>query len=100
MLLIFAVFASNACTQEGARNKAAISAHLTVDNFVRGIVIHPAFSGFGERLPPRDDNSSYYNTRLSNAASLMPYYQNVNPAEVVNALNAMIDEAKGGEKIF
>jgi hypothetical protein len=30
----------------------------------------------------------------------MPYHQNMNPADVVNALNAMIAEAKGGKKIF
>jgi hypothetical protein len=67
---------------------------------VRDIVNHPAFSGFGELLLPRDNNSSYYNTGLSNIASLIPYHQNVNPADVVNALNTMIDQANSGEKIF
>ena len=76
------------------------SGHLNADNTVGDIVNHPAFSGFSERLLTRDDNSSYYNTRISNAASLMPYHQNVNPAVVVNALNYMIDEAQSGKTIF
>jgi acetyl esterase/lipase len=100
ILLIFYVFVSSASCQEGARNSMTISTHLSADNSVRDIVSHPAFSGFGELLLPRDNNSSYYNTRLSNVASLMPYHQNVNPADVVNALNAMIDEASDGKKIF
>ena len=37
--------------------------HLTVNNTVGDIVNHPAFSGFGERLLTRDDNSSYYKPR-------------------------------------
>jgi acetyl esterase/lipase len=74
--------------------------YLTTSNYVRDIVNHPVFEGFGERLLTRDDNSSYYNTRLTDVASLMPYHQNVNPADVVAALNHMIDEAAGGKTVF
>jgi acetyl esterase/lipase len=74
--------------------------HLTVNNTVGDIANHPAFSGFGERLLVRDNNSVNYNTRLSNVASLMPFHQNVNPAVVVNTLNHMIDEAQSGKTIF
>jgi acetyl esterase/lipase len=74
--------------------------HLTGNSYVRDIVDHPAFTGFGERLLPRDNNASYYNTRLSNVASLMPYHQNVNPDVIVNTLNYMIDEADSGKTIF
>jgi acetyl esterase/lipase len=98
--LMVSIMVSSASCQEGARNNMTISTHLSADNSVRDIVNHPAFSGFGELLLPRDNNSSYYNTRLSNVASLMPYHQNVNPADVVNALNAMIDEVNGGKKVF
>jgi len=75
-------------------------APLAIDSFILDIVNHPAFSGFGERLLSRDDNSAYYNMRISNAASLMPYHQNVNPDVIVNALNYMIDEARKGKTIF
>jgi acetyl esterase/lipase len=73
---------------------------LTIDNFIRDIVNHPAFNSFGERLLSRDDNSAYYNTLISNAASLMPYHENVNPDVIVNALNYMIDETRDGKTIF
>jgi acetyl esterase/lipase len=74
--------------------------HLTTNNCVLDIINHPAFGGFAERLLPRDDNSSSYETRLSNISSLMPYHQNVNPDDVVNTLNYMIDEVNGGKTIF
>jgi len=73
---------------------------LTVDSFIRDIVDHPAFRGFGERLLARDDNSYYYNTQISNAAALMPYHQDVNPDVIVNALNYMINEARDDKTIF
>jgi acetyl esterase/lipase len=74
--------------------------HLTLNNDVRDIVNHPAFRGFGELLLPGDDNSGYYNTPLNNVGSLMPYHSHVNPVEVVDALNYMIDEVQNGKTIF
>ena len=76
------------------------AAHLTTANTVRDIVNHPAFKSFSERLLTRDDNSSYYNTRLSDVASLMPYHQEVLPSVVVNTLNYMIDQVTKGKTIF
>jgi len=77
-----------------------IALSLTTDNYIRDIVNHPAFTGFGERLLSRDDNSSYYDTRISDAASLMPFHQDVNPDVIVNALNYMINEVQSGKTIF
>lgn len=74
--------------------------HLTVRSYVRDIVKHPAFEGFGELLLPRDDNSRHYDTQLSDAGSLMPYHSNVVPEDVVGALNHMIDEVNDGKTIF
>jgi acetyl esterase/lipase len=91
---------SNACAQETAGVKLPQGARLTTNNTVRDIVNHSAFTGFSERLLVRDDNTSHYNTQLSNVASLMPYHQNVNPTEVVYALNYLIDEAARGRTIF
>jgi hypothetical protein len=85
----------NSVAQNGQSNN-----HLTTENTVRDIVNHPAFSGFGERLLPRDNNSSNYNTRISNIASLMPYHQNVNPPDVIDALNHMINEVHNSRIIF
>jgi acetyl esterase/lipase len=94
---------SNASCQgadENRGNTLMPGIHLTSNSYIRDIVNHPAFKGFGELLLTRDDNSSYYNTRLSNVASLMPYHQKVNPADVVSAINFMIDEADSGKTIF
>jgi acetyl esterase/lipase len=88
------------CAQDSTKARPAPDAHLTTDSPVRDIVDHPAFDGFGELLLPRDDNSPYYGERLANVASLLPYHQNVNPSDVLAALNFMIDEANAGKEIF
>jgi acetyl esterase/lipase len=105
-LMLSVIFSNASCQETGGNgggstgNTFTANTQLAVNNYVRDIVNHPAFTGFGERLLPRDNNASYYNTRLSNVASLMPYHQNVNPADVVVALNYMVDEANSGKTIF
>lgn len=74
--------------------------HLTTSNYVSDIVNHPAFNGFGELLLPSDNNSGFYNTRLNNVGTLMPYHGHVVPDDVVAALNHLIDEASDGNTIF
>ncbi len=74
--------------------------HLTTNDYVRDIVNHPAFKGFGELMLPWDDNTDYYDTRLNQVGSLMPYHSRVNPDIVVGTLNHMIDEVNAGKTIF
>lgn len=74
--------------------------HLTTNSYVRDIVNHPAFEGFGELLLPRNNNSNYYNTGLNNVGTLMPYHGHVVPDDVVGALNHMIDEVNLSRNIF
>lgn len=74
--------------------------HLTVDSYVRDLVDHPAFKGFGELLLPRDNNSAYYGAPLQQVGSLTPYHSHVEPEIVVGALNHMIDEVNDGNRIF
>lgn len=74
--------------------------HLTTTNIVSDIVNHPAFKGFGELLLSFDNNSGYYNTKLSDVGSLMPYHGNVVPDVVIGAVNHMIDEVNDGKTIF
>jgi len=50
-------------------------------------------------LLPRDDNSGYYNTKLTEIGSLMPYHTHVEPSIVIGALNHMIDEVNAGKTI-
>jgi acetyl esterase/lipase len=101
--VLFGLSLSNASCQDVDNNQGNTltpGIHLTTNNYIRDIVNHPSFEDFGERLLARDDNSSYYNTRLSNVSSLMPYHQNVDPNVVVNTLNYMIDKANSGKSIF
>lgn len=77
-----------------------VYSHLTTNDYVRDIVNHPAFNGFGELLLSRDNNSQYYNTPLNNVGSLMPYHGHVNTDDVLAALNCMIDEVNEGKTIF
>jgi acetyl esterase/lipase len=74
--------------------------HITTNDTVRRIVNHPAFKGFSRLILPRDNNTYYYDTPLSNVSSLMPYHSHVAPDIVVGALNHMIDEVKDGKTIF
>lgn len=77
-----------------------ISGHLTTSNYARDIVNHLAFKGFGDLLLSFDNNSAYYNTRLSDVGLLVPYHSHVNPDVVIDAFNHMIDEVNDGKKIF
>ena len=87
------------CTEAGmeARTKQG---HLTTSHSVRDIASHPAFQGFGELVLPWEDNSRYYDTRLADVGSLMPYHSHVNAEVVVGALNRMIDDTDAGRAIF
>jgi acetyl esterase/lipase len=74
--------------------------HITTDDSVRRIVEHPAFKGFSQLMLPREHDTSYLDTPLSNVRSLMPYHSHVDPDIVVGALNHMIDEVNEGKIIF
>jgi acetyl esterase/lipase len=84
----------------GEKESGNMNTHLTTENYIRDIVNHPAFKGFGELLLPWNDNSEYYDTRLTSVGSLMPYHGHVRPDVVVSAVNQMIDEVNQGKKVF
>jgi acetyl esterase/lipase len=77
-----------------------MNGHLTSDNHVRDIVNHSAFKSFGDLLLPWDDNSRYYDTRLTDIRSLMPYHSNVRTDVVLGAINHLIDEVEKSKIIF
>jgi acetyl esterase/lipase len=100
-IFVFGLNFYTACAGSNAEERNMNgSAHLTKNNTVLDMVNHPAFKGFGELLLARDNNAPYYNTRLSNVASLMPYHGNVYPDIVVESLNRMIDDAADNKMIF
>jgi hypothetical protein len=87
-------------TRNGNMEEQTKNGHLTANDYVRDIVNHPAFKGFGELMQPWDGNTRYYDTPLNQAGSFMPYHSHVNPDIIVGALNHMIDEAGAGKTIF
>ncbi|GHU22074.1 hypothetical protein FACS1894172_06710 [Spirochaetia bacterium] len=101
-LVLFAFVTNRAYSKDGSGTIDSQNnySHLSTADYIRDIVNHSAFKGFGELLLPKDDNSNYYDTPLSNVGSLMPYHGHVRPDIVVSALNRMIDDAANGKTIF
>lgn len=73
---------------------------LTAGDTVGDILKHPAFRGFGRAILPWDDRGYDETMPIAAIAALLPYHNEVNPEEVVSALNRMIDDAGRGRQIF
>ena len=76
------------------------SSHLNINSTITEVIAHPAFAGFGRLLLPWDNRKLDGNMQLREISALLPYHSEVNPTEVVTALNRMIDDANGGKRIF
>jgi hypothetical protein len=63
IVMLVTLLLCTSCEKSVEAQSGQNSGHLNVNNTVGDIVNHSAFSGFGERLLTRDDNSSYYNPR-------------------------------------
>lgn len=111
LVLLLAIFLScttkgksgteiNTSESEQGGGNGEMYGHLTTGNYASDIVNHLAFKGFGELLLSFDNNSGYYNTRLSDVGLLVPYHSHVNPDVVIGAVNHMIDEVNDGKTIF
>ena len=74
--------------------------HLSVVSTISDVVAHPAFAGFGSLILPWDDRAPDLNMQLREIGALLPYHSEVNPVDVVSALNRMIDDAGDGKQIF
>lgn len=74
--------------------------HFGVTDSIGGVLMHPAFAGFGHLLLPWDDRHYDTTMRLRNIAALLPYHTHVDPAVVVSSLNRMIDDASAGRTVF
>lgn len=78
----------------------APSTHLRTTDTVQDLLNHPAFAGFARLLLPWDDRAYDGALPLRDIATLLPYHSHVDPASVVGALNAMIDDVQGGSPVF
>lgn len=98
-VLLFLMLFLPSCVEEGMEAQTK-NDYLTTNHFVRDVVNHPAFKGFGELMLPWEDNVKYFDTRLDQVGSLMPYHGHVNADVVVGALNHLIEGAGDGKTIF
>ena len=76
------------------------SKHLTPDDSVADLVMHPAFAGFGHRLLPWDNRMPDGGVPLRDIGSLLPYHSHVDPQTVVSGLNHMIADVNHGKTVF
>ena len=83
-----------------AAAQLAPGAHLRADSTVQDLLNHPAFAGFARLLLPWDDRTYDSRLPLRDLATLLPYHSHVDPASVVGALNAMIDDVQSGRPVF
>ncbi|QQO07700.1 alpha/beta hydrolase [Breznakiella homolactica] len=100
ILLASLLSACNGGSLEAQDSGPGSFARLTTADTVGELLNHPAFAGFGRLLLPWDNRDYDESLALSGIGTLMPYHNNVNPAEVVTSLNRLIDDAEQGETFF
>ena len=83
-----------------AASHVAPGAHLRPDDTVQDLLDHRAFAGFARLLLPWDDCTYDGRLPLRDLDTLLPYHSHVDPASVVGALNAMIDDVQGERRTF
>jgi acetyl esterase/lipase len=74
--------------------------HLTSDSSIQDLLFHAAFAGYGRLILPWDDCAYDESMRLRNISALLPYHSQVNPGDVVTALNCLIDDVSKGQTVF
>lgn len=74
--------------------------HLSTENTIADLLKHPAFKGFAQNMLTRESDLRQADLKLGQCSQLMPYHDNVDADTVVNALNALVDSAGAGNKIF
>ena len=74
--------------------------HLTMDSSIGELLRHSAFAGFGPLILPWGDRAYDGRMRLRDIGALLPYHSQVNPGDVVTALNRMIDDTRKGKTVF
>lgn len=68
---------------------------------VRDILRTPEFEGFAKKLLPWDDESrNNLEVKISEIGRLMPYHNNIVPADILSPLNYLLIEAKQGKQVF
>ena len=76
------------------------ASHLSVDNSIRDLLNHSAFTGYSRLLMPWSDRTYDENMRLGDMSSLLPYHSHVDPKTVLAGLNHMIDDMNNDRPVF
>lgn len=85
---------------EHTRTTTAVPGHLSGNARLSDLLNHPAFAGFAPLLLPWDGRVYDGDTALRNMGDLLPYHSELNPGDMLAALNHMIDEVGAGRKVF
>lgn len=75
------------------------SQHLSIENSISDLLNHPDLKPFAVHILPRPEDAGS-GLRLRDVAQLMPWHSHIRPAELVDALNRLIDDARKGEEVF
>lgn len=75
--------------------------HITIDSPIVDVIRHPAFHGRGKLLFPWDDDQRYHRgMTIREAPSLLLWHTNMDPQEMVNGVNRLIDEVNAGNQVL
>lgn len=83
------------------KNFAGFYEHFNEDVNVQKILNSPAFEGNGKYLFPWDDTERYTeDMTLEDVAELMLWHTNMNPKEMLDGINVLVDEVNADEEVF
>lgn len=99
----FCFAAAGVVAREGGGRKVeggvAVYPQISVDDTVGDVVNNPAFAGFGRLMLARN-TAAYDSMSMREIGNTMPYHANVNPPEIVRALNRMAGDVADGKGVF
>lgn len=83
------------------KNFVGFYEHFNENDLVVNILNSPAFEGNGRFLFPWDDTNRYTpDMTLADVAELMLWHTNMNPKEMVDGINVLVDEVNAGQDVF
>ena len=95
-ILLAGIFFSLPVTAEESNNEM-----FSEQNTVGDILRAPEFKGFAKKLLPWDDESrNNPEVKISEIGRLMPYHNNIVPADILASLNYLLAEIRQGKQVF
>lgn len=95
-IILAGIFFSLPVTAEESNNEM-----FSEQNTVEDILRTPEFKGFAKKLLPWDDESrNNPEVKISEIGRLMPYHNNIVPADILAPLNYLLTETRQGKQVF